>query len=262
MTDPWNTTAPLETHLQRARAAGIGRTVVFAPFHSDYALANAEVARIIAQHPDELIGFAFVHAKRDTGRVMAMVEYAISRWRFRGIKVHGSDALPTREVCEAAKRFRVPILVDVVGKAHVIDMLAPEYPDIDFIVPHLGSFSDDWRAQSRVVDQLVRYPNVFADTSGVRRFDYLVEAVERAGARKLLFGSDGPWLHPAVELHKVKALELPPHQERLVLGGNLRRLLGSIRIPRRAPAPVPRQRGTEAAPSSSHAQARERDYEL
>jgi hypothetical protein len=40
-----------------------------------------------------------------------------------------------------------------------------------FTVPHLGNFADDWRAQQRM--GRVRYPNVFADTSGVRRFDYL-----------------------------------------------------------------------------------------
>ncbi|MBI5668073.1 MAG: amidohydrolase family protein [Chloroflexi bacterium] len=234
MTDPWNTDAPLEQHLRRARAVGIRRTVVFAPFHSDYAVANAEVARIVAGHPGELIGFAFVHAQRDAGRIAAMVERAVLRWRFRGIKVHGKDGLPGREICEVAARFRIPVLVDVIGRAHVVEMLASRYPQVDFIIPHLGSFGDDWKAQQMVCDQLVRYPNVYADTSGVRRFDYIVQAVERAGARKVLFGSDGPWLHPGVELYKIRALELPPAQEALILGGNICRLLRKIRLPRRA----------------------------
>jgi hypothetical protein len=60
----------------------------------------------------------------------------------------------------------------------------------------------------------------------VRRFDLLVEAVRRAGAHKVLFGSDGPWLHPGVELCKVKALGLGPEARRQVLGGNLLRLIG------------------------------------
>ncbi len=67
LTDPWNTTAPLGAYLRRARAAGIGRTVVFAPFHSDYAQANREVARLVALHPGRLVGFAFVHAARTPG---------------------------------------------------------------------------------------------------------------------------------------------------------------------------------------------------
>jgi hypothetical protein len=32
------------------------------------------------------------------------------------------------------------MLVDVVGRAHIVDLLAPEYPDVNFIIPHLGSF--------------------------------------------------------------------------------------------------------------------------
>jgi uncharacterized protein len=228
MTAPWNTDAPIEPYLRRARRAGIGKTVVFAPFHSDYDEANRQVARIVARYPTRLIGFAFVHASRDAGRILPMVERA-RKWGFRGIKLHGFEAMPTREVCEAARAFRMPLLADVVGRAEVVDMLAPQFPDVNFIIPHLGSFADDWRAHQRVIDQLVRYPNVYADTSAVRRFDYIVEAVKRAGPRKLLFGSDGPWLHPGIELHKVRLLGLPERQERMVLGGNVMRLLRNVR---------------------------------
>jgi uncharacterized protein len=199
--------------------------VVFPAFHTDYAVANRELARIVARWHPRLIGFAMVNPKSDAGRVREMVREAVVRLGLRGLKIHGHESMPNREICEAAREFRLPIIVDVVGKAHVIDMFAPEYPDVNFIIAHLGSFADDWRAHERVVEQMVRYANVHADTSGVRRFDYLVRAVKRAGATKLIFGSDGPWLHPSVELHKIKLLGLPATDEALVLGGNTRRLL-------------------------------------
>jgi hypothetical protein len=60
----------------------------------------------------------------------------------------------------------------------------------------------------------------------VRRFDLLEQAVRRAGAHKVLFGSDGPWLHPGVELEKIRLLRLGAGDEALVLGGNLLRLIG------------------------------------
>jgi uncharacterized protein len=113
-------------------------------------------------------------------------------------------------------------------------MFAKEYPAVNFIIAHLGSFADDWRAHERVIEQLVRYPNVFADTSGVRRFDYLVQAVQRAGPRRLVFGSDGPWLHPELELHKIRLLGLSREAEALVLGGNARRLLAARRAAKSA----------------------------
>jgi predicted TIM-barrel fold metal-dependent hydrolase len=225
MSGPWNTDAPLGPYLRRARQAGIGRTIVFAALGSDYSSANAQVARIVQKLPTRLTGFAFVDCKRDAGRIRSMVGTAVRRWGFRGIKVHGYDAMPTREVCDAARAWKVPLLVDVVGKAEVVELLASQYPDVNFIIPHLGSFKDDWQAQQRVVDQLVRFDNVYADSSGVRRFDYLVQAVQRAGARKLLFGSDGPWLHPGLELEKIRLLRLPRGEEELILGGNAKRLI-------------------------------------
>src|SRR5262249_39292332 len=162
-------------------------------FHSDYAVANEELARIVARRPGRLIGFAAVHARRDRGRIFSLVERAVRGWGFRGIKVHGHDAMPTREGCEAARALKVPILAAVFGQRQAAELLTAQYPDVNFIVPHFGSFADDWRVIRQVIDLIARRPNAYADTSGVRQFDLLAEAVRRAGPSKVLFGSDGPW---------------------------------------------------------------------
>ena len=210
LTGPWDTNAPLEKYLRRATAAGIERTVLFAAFHSDYAIANHEVAQIVRSRPDRFYGFAFIHPLRDRGRVRTIVTEAVTRHGFVGIKVHRHDAPITREVS-------------------VVELLAEEYPKVTFIIPHLGSFSDDWRAQLALIDHLARHQNVYTDTSGIRRFDLLEQAVKRAGARKILFGSDGPWLHPGVELQKVKLLRLSGFEERLICGKNFLRLIANVR---------------------------------
>jgi predicted TIM-barrel fold metal-dependent hydrolase len=225
LTGPWNTAAPLARYLRRAARAGIDRTVLVSVFHSNYRVANRQVARLVASRPEHFYGLAVVHPARDRGRVGVLVQEAVRCYGFCGIKVHRHDGRITCEVCEVARTFALPILYDVVGEVAVVELLATEYPEVAFIIPHLGSFADDWRAQLALIDHLVRHPNVYADTSGVRRFDLLQQAVRRAGARKMLFGSDGPWLHPGVELAKVHALGLPAADERLVLGGNLLRLL-------------------------------------
>jgi len=229
LTGPWDTDASLNKYLLRAARAGIDRTVLLAAFHSDYSVANQEVARIVASRPDRFYGFAFVNSERDRGRVHTMIKTAVEQYGFRGIKVHRHDGKITREVCEVARAFSLPVLYDVMGETAVVELLASEYPDVPFIIPHLSSFADDWRAQVALIDHLVRHPNIYTDTSGVRRFDLLEQAVMRAGARKILFGTDGPWLHPAVELSKVRALNLSAEDERLVLGENLLRLISNKR---------------------------------
>jgi hypothetical protein len=229
LTGPWDTNASLERYLRRAAAAGIQRTVLLAAFHSDYAVANREVARIVASRPNRFYGFAFVHPERDRGRVHKMIQEAVAHYGFCGIKVHRHDGRITREICETARTFSLPVLYDVTGEISVVELLATEYPDVSFIVPHLGSFADDWRAQLALIDHLVRHPNIYTDTAGVRRFDLLEQAVHRAGAKKILFGSDGPWLHPGVELAKIHALDLSPEDAQLVLGGNFLHLISRVR---------------------------------
>jgi predicted TIM-barrel fold metal-dependent hydrolase len=225
LTGPWDTSAPLGSYLRRARTAGIRRTVLFAAFHSDYATANRAVARIVASSPGRFYGFAFIHPQRDRGRVDDLVRTAVEEYGFCGIKVHRHDGRISREICEAARAYRLPVLYDVMGDVSVVELLAAEYPDVAFIIPHLGSFADDWRAQHALIDYLVRHPNIYTDTAGVRRFDLLKAAVWRAGPAKVLFGSDGPWLHPGVELFKVLALDLAPAARHLILSGNLLRLI-------------------------------------
>ncbi len=229
LTGPWDTDAPLRDFMQWATEAGIQQVNLFSAFHSDYAVANANVAKIVGQNPEKLYGFAFVHAARDAGRIKTMVGKAINDYGFCGIKAHRYDARISREICDVARLFRIPVLYDVVGEISVVELLATQYPDVNFIIPHLGSFSDDWRSQNGLIDFLVRYKNIYTDTSGVRRFDILKKALDRAGSQKVLFGSDGPWLHPGVELSKIFALNLSEKENQQILSGNFLKLISNTR---------------------------------
>lgn len=225
---PWDSAAHLGSYLRRATRAGIHRTVLFGAFHSDYRHANRVVARLVRSKPNRFFGFTFVHAERDRGRIRSMVE-EMTAFGFCGIKVHRRDARISREVCEVATAYHLPVLYDVMNEVAPVELLANEFPRVAFIIPHLGSFADDFAAQTALIDILARIPNVYADTAGVRRFDVLEHAVRRAGPGKILFGTDGPWLHPAVELEKIRVLRLSPQDTALVLSGNFLRVTAQAR---------------------------------
>jgi len=232
LTGPWDTDASLTNYMKWAAEAGITRTVLFAAFHSDYPQANYEVAKIVHSHPEKFYGFAFVNAARDAGRIGQMVKIAVEKYGFCGIKVHRYHASITREVCETARIFHLPVLYDVMGEVSQVDLIATEYRDVNFIIPHLSSFADDWKAQLAFLSPLERFPNVYTDFSGVRRYDLLIDAVRRAGPHKILFGSDGPWMHPGLELMKVFALHLPKNEEEKILFRNFLRLTKNVETKR------------------------------
>ncbi|HKR04879.1 MAG TPA: amidohydrolase family protein [Bacteroidia bacterium] len=224
LTGPWDTNASLDEFMEWSEEAGISKTVLFAAFNSNYSSANEKVSRIVKNFSDKFYGYAFVNAERDKGNIFYMVNKAVQEYNFCGIKCHHYDAPISREICDTARKLSLPVLYDVMAEIPGVELIAQEYPDVAFIIPHLGSFADDWKAQQSFIDKLVKHKNVYTDTSGVRRFDLLKEAYERAGAHKILFGSDGPWLHPAVELAKVYALKCNAHEEQQILSGNFLRL--------------------------------------
>jgi uncharacterized protein len=230
-TGPWDTNAPITKFINRSRKAGIHRTVLFAAMHSDYSIANLAVSKVVNKYPECFYGYAFIHAVRDAGNITGMIEKAVREYHFCGIKIHRRDARITREVCEVARKFSLPVLYDVFGEASSVELFAAEFPDVNFIIPHLGSFADDWHAQMTFIDQLVRHPNVYTDSSGVKRFDLLELAYKRAGASKILFGSDGPWMHPGLELQKIYELTADPEDLKLMLSGNFLRLINRKKVP-------------------------------
>ncbi len=229
LTGEWDTRAPLEEYHRQCSRAGIGISVLFACFHSDYRIANRQVASIVRQRPGRLFGYAFVHPQRDRLRMQELVGEAVEQLGFVGIKLHQYDGQISREVCTAARLYSLPVLYDVMGKIWIVDLLAREFPDINFIIPHLGSFADDWRAQEDFLFRLAAYPNIYTDTSGVRRMDLLHKAIRTAGAAKVLYGSDGPFLDPELELQKVRLLRLPDSEFKLVTSGNWLRLTAAAR---------------------------------
>jgi len=210
----------------RADAACIGHTLLFPYFSTDYQRTNRLLGAFVRSYSGRFSGLAMVHAVRDRGRIETVVREAVLADGLRGLKVHRRDAPLSREICRVARRFSLPVVYDPMGQVGEVCRLVEEFEDVAFIMPHLGSFADDELAQRQVIALMKMHDNLYADTSAVRHFDLLKTVLDSVGARRVLFGSDGPWLHPAVELEKIYQLELPREEEALVLKGNVLRLFG------------------------------------
>ena len=147
---------------------------------------------------------------------------------FRGIKTHRHDSPLSEEVCAVAERVHLPVLYDPMGEIDRVRWAVKRFPSVTFVVPHLGSFDDEWLAQRGIIELMQRHDNLMSDSSGIRCFDLLQEAIQRVGTSRILFGSDGPYLHPAMELDKIRLLKLAPEDEARVLWINAMRVFGNL----------------------------------
>jgi predicted TIM-barrel fold metal-dependent hydrolase len=227
MSAPWTTFADPQVTLERMAEAGIDRTIVFPIDNETYEKPNEEIAEISKRHPGKFIGFAKHDPQTENGRIPELLRREVKELGLKGLKLH---RLPTRDVLDVVTELGIPVLYHPQRVAN-FQMIASEYPQIPFVMAHMGSFgSDQWTEHLAAIDVAKRYPNVYLETSSVLFSKYLRMAVDELGARKIIFGSDGPEVDARVEIHKIRLLKLSPEDEAAVLGGNMARLLpkGSV----------------------------------
>ncbi len=101
--------------------------------------------------------------------------------------------------------------------------LAARHPRATLVCGHTGG---DWEIGLQAIRP---YPNVCADLAGGDPTAGFTEAaVRELGPERVLYGSDAGGRSFASQLAKVHGAELPEHARRLILAGNLQRLLRPI----------------------------------
>ncbi|KAB2951562.1 amidohydrolase family protein [Heliorestis acidaminivorans] len=98
--------------------------------------------------------------------------------------------------------------------------VAKNFPKTNFIVGHMGFGPADTEA----VTAAIELPNFYLETSAANYLQ-IQEAVNKAGAEKVIFGSEFPLSHPVAELRKIEILPINDEQKELILGKNFLRLL-------------------------------------
>jgi len=221
--DPWTTYNDPRWTLSRAEEVGIDKTIIFPISNTTYQEANEEIASYVRRWPDKFIGFAKHDARTEAGKIRNMLCHEVLKLGLRGLKLHG---VPTKEMVETAVELGIPILFHPPKVSDSLEVVE-SHPKVSFILAHLGCFaSRNWREHVRAIEAAKRLANLYLDTSSVVFFKYLEQAAHELPSEKLIFGSDGPLVDSRAELYKIRLLRLPQERERLILGGNILRLLG------------------------------------
>jgi predicted TIM-barrel fold metal-dependent hydrolase len=117
------------------------------------------------------------------------------------------------------------ILSHTFGEAPDLERLSTAYPNVVFIQGH-GAGAYDGRLPSPFVPLLRERANVYLDTTlSVVRHGAIERLVEDAGADRLLFATDVPFIDNAHQLGRITHARIPEEDKRTILGGNARRLL-------------------------------------
>jgi hypothetical protein len=186
---------------------------------------NAAVLAACAGSDGRLVPFYFGNPHTGPGR------YERAAAEFTGLEispaVHGLPLTDERMGALVAAAARAGHCVYTVclerSGCRVADLvtLAERHPETVFVLGHAGVTLIDIHA----VGLIAPHPNIVLETSG----GYLLvtrEAIRQLGPSRVVFGSEYPLQHPALELAKIRYARLDSAAAHQVLWSNGHRLLG------------------------------------
>jgi predicted TIM-barrel fold metal-dependent hydrolase len=194
-------------------------------FHPD----NEYVRTVVETVPE---AYALVWANPRLPGYLEEAERFLEHPKFLGMKLHPLiDGYHPNEpavhpLMKLLAERRLPVLIHCGHPIYTlpwsIEELAVQFPGVPVILGHMGHGNVIYINAS--IDVAERNANVYLETSGMPMHTKIKEAVERVGPDRVLYGSDAPFHHPAVEILRVQVSGLEPELVDRILGANGRAL--------------------------------------
>ena len=220
--------SPPERIVRLIDEAGIDKAVIMT--YSDSPSLIEYIHQSVNRFPKRLIGYTRLDPSLGE-EACRLLENSIVNLGMKGLKLHpvGNLVHPAADVSvqliKTASKLGVPTLFHCGDEEMTLPLqiaaAAEKCPDALIILGHMGGY---FHVEDAIISA-EKYPNIILETSAMPYPEKIREAVERIGADRVLFASDGPGCPPDLELKKVKMAKLSPQEEKLVLGENIKRIL-------------------------------------
>jgi predicted TIM-barrel fold metal-dependent hydrolase len=219
-------------------ASDAARAIAVAPKPPEYRFepANDAVAELARAHPDRVTGLVRVDPWRPDAAGEA--ERGLGELQLAGVFLHPWQEcfrvnMPEVDaVVAVAAGHGVPVVIAAgfpwVSEALQAADLARRFPETPFVLTTGGQINISGLGQIDAELAVEQNGNVYLQTSGVYREDFITGVAARCGADRLLYASGFPQFEPRLERRRVEwAAELGEHDRRVIMWDNAARLFGA-----------------------------------
>jgi len=202
---------------------GVERTCVFAftGVTSDEQFGNDLVAEAVRRYPKRFVGFTMLNPHRGEREMLRELQRC-AEMGLRGVKLipyyqgYPEEGPLIDVACRWAHERKQIILDHNWGSPRQIERLVSSFPEACFFTGH---------ATTLYADVMKRYPNLYVCSCPLLAPRACEDMVAAVGADRLLFGSDLQDLPIAWGLGPILFARLPVESKRMIMGGNLKRIL-------------------------------------
>ncbi|MBN1672307.1 MAG: amidohydrolase family protein [Kiritimatiellae bacterium] len=190
----------------------------------DVRYGNDEVLRAMAKFPGRILGWAACFpVNRELG--IDEVKRCIGQGMV-GIKMHSANKIPYAaasyaDIWEYAERKRLPVLLHTWGDLGTLDPVLKRVKKAPILLAHAGC-----TAPEAYVQCARKHKNVYLELAYSGSSCGLVEYfVEHAGADRVVFGSDMPWMALGEQIGRVVFADIREREKKQILADNAARIL-------------------------------------
>ncbi|MBN2557114.1 MAG: amidohydrolase family protein [Clostridia bacterium] len=201
---------------------------------SDIEPGNEEMLGAVSLFPGRFVGFFTFNPHYPELMGSLMPEYFKNKG-VRGIKIHQGTHMtslmnPDYRACYSfADKYRLPVLIHTWDGETIegIRELSSEYTGAVFIMGHFGAAPANMK---KAADVIKTRNNVFGDTALSMMMERNIEwLVEIAGADKVLYGTDMPFIDPRACLGRILGAHISVPDRERILGMNFNEILENVK---------------------------------
>jgi hypothetical protein len=206
----------------------------FKPLSYDLKQANTDLASEIKNYPDRLVGAARLDPWQpdtaETGRrdveELGLRALYLNPWEenFR------ADLPLLDSLLALAEEYGLPVVVATgypwLSEALQVSKLARRWPGVPVVMTNGGQINISGLGQADATLALRQTPNLYLDTAGIYRQDFIEETIEEFGGERVLFGSGAPYFDQRYEVKRVLLAKVDEAARQTVQSRTAQQLLG------------------------------------
>jgi predicted TIM-barrel fold metal-dependent hydrolase len=206
----------------------------FKPLSYDLEKSNSNLADTVGKYDDRLLGAARIDPWQPNAADSLIS--AVEEWGMKALYINPweeniqADHKQLDELLAAASEKNLPVSIASgypwLSEASQVSRLASRWPQVPIVMTNGGQINISGLGQAGAELALNQQDNLFFDTAGIYRQDFIDDMVEELNGERVLFASSAPYFDQSYEIKRIQKAKVSQEYRAKIAGANAQNLFG------------------------------------